>query len=62
MDWYRGINEFKQGYQPRTNIIKVEKGDFKDSHSTLVRRRNHFSKQLDVHGVNDVRQIEIYAA
>ena len=33
-----------------------------DFHSTLVRRRNHFSKQLDVHGINDVRQTEIYAA
>jgi hypothetical protein len=26
-DLYRGINEFKKGYQPRTNILKNEKGD-----------------------------------
>jgi hypothetical protein len=24
--WYTGINDFK-GYQPRTNIVKDEKGD-----------------------------------
>jgi hypothetical protein len=24
---YRGINDFKKGYQPRTNIVKDEKGD-----------------------------------
>ena len=26
-DLYRGINDFKKGYQPRTNIVKGEKGD-----------------------------------
>ena len=26
-DFYRGINDFKKGYRPRTNIIKDEKGD-----------------------------------
>jgi len=24
---YRGINEFKKGYQPRTNLVKDENGD-----------------------------------
>jgi hypothetical protein len=24
---YRGINDFQKGYQPRTNIVKDEKGD-----------------------------------
>jgi hypothetical protein len=24
---YRGINDFKMGYQPRTNIVKDEKDD-----------------------------------
>jgi flagellar basal body rod protein FlgC len=27
-DLYRGINDFKKGYQPRTNIVKNEMGDF----------------------------------
>jgi hypothetical protein len=26
-DLYRGINEFKKGYQPRTNLVKDERGD-----------------------------------
>ena len=26
-DLYRGINDFKKGYQPRTFIVKDEKGD-----------------------------------
>jgi hypothetical protein len=36
---YRGINEIKTGYQPRTNVVKDKKGDkVTDSHS---RSRNH---------------------
>ena len=42
-DLYRGINDFKKGYQPRTNIVKDEKGDLvADSHSISARWRNHF--------------------
>ena len=26
-DLYRGIHDFKEGYQPTTNIAKDEKGD-----------------------------------
>jgi len=37
-DLYRGINDFKKGYQPRTNIVKDYKGDLvAESHSILVR-------------------------
>ena len=62
-DLYRGINDFKKGYQPRTNIEKNEKGDVvADSHSILARWRNHFSQLLNVNGVNDVRQAEIHTA
>ena len=60
---YRGISDFKKGYQPRTNIIKDEKDDLVvDSHSILARWRNDFSQLLNVHEVNDVRQIEIHTA
>ena len=32
-DLYRGISDFKKGYQPRTNIVKDEKVDLvTDSH------------------------------
>jgi len=52
-DLYRGISDFKKGYQHRTNIIKGEKGDLlRDSHS---RCRNHFSQLLNLHRVNDSR-------
>ena len=41
MDLYRGINDFKKGYQPRTTIVKDEKGDLvADSHSIMARWRN----------------------
>ena len=40
-----------------------EKGDLvAESHSILVRWRNHFSQLLNVHGVNVVRQTEIDTA
>ena len=43
-DLYREISDFKNGYQPRTNIIKDEKDDLvRDSHSILARWRNHLS-------------------
>jgi hypothetical protein len=58
-DLYRGINEFKKGYQPRCNIVKDEKGDLvADSHSIVVRWRNYFSQVFNVHGVKDVGQAE----
>jgi len=57
----RGINNFKKGYQPRTNIVKDDKGDLvEDSHIILARWRNYFSQILNVHGINDVRQTEIH--
>jgi len=60
---HRGINNFKKGYQPRTNIVKDDKVDLvADSHSNLARWRNYFSLILNVHGINDVRQTEIHTA
>ena len=58
---YRRINNFKKGYQPRTNIVKDETCDLvTDSHSNLVRWRKRFSQLLHMHGVSDVRQTEIH--
>jgi len=55
-DLYRGISDFKKGYQHRTNIIKEEKSDLlRDSPSILARCRNHFSQLLNVHSVIDSR-------
>jgi hypothetical protein len=48
-DLYRGISDIKKGDQPRTNIVKDEKGDLvTDSHSILAGWRNHFSQLLNV--------------
>jgi hypothetical protein len=47
-DLYRGINEFKKGYQPRTNLVKDEKGDLlADTHKTV----NRWMKLLNVQRV-----------
>jgi hypothetical protein len=62
-DLYRVINDLKKGYQPKSNIVKHEKGDMvTDFHSILARWRNHFSQLFNVHGVSDVRQTEIHTA
>jgi hypothetical protein len=60
---YRGINDFKKGYQSATNPVKDDQGYLiTDSHSTLSRWRNHFSQLFNVHGVSDVRKTEIHIA
>ena len=57
------FNDMKKGYQPRTRIVKDEKGDLvADSHSIMARWRNYFSQILNVHGLSDVRQAEIHTA
>jgi len=62
-DLYRGINKFKKGYQPRINIIKGENGNLlADPHSLLNKRKNFFNQVLNVHGVHDVRQVDIHTA
>ena len=60
-DLYRGISDFKKGYQPRTIIVKDDKGElFADPHSTMARWKNYFYKVLNVHENYDFRQTEIY--
>jgi len=62
-DLYRGIDDFKKGYQPRCNIVKDEKGDLvAEYHSIVARWRNYFSQLFNVHGVKDVGQAEIQTA
>ena len=62
-DLYRGVNDFKNGYQPRTNIVKDDKGDLvADCHSIVARWRKCFSQILNVQRVNDVRQKEVHTA
>jgi hypothetical protein len=59
-DLYRGISDFKKGYEPRTIIAKDEKGDMvENSHSNLTSWRKYLTQLLNVHEVNDVSQTEI---
>jgi len=62
-DLYRGINDFKKGYQPRCNKVKDEKGDLvADSHSIVARWRKYFAQLFNVHGLKGVGQAQIHTA
>jgi hypothetical protein len=62
-DLYRGINEFKKDYKPRTNLVKDEKGDLLvDPHKILNRWKNYFCQLFNVHGAGGVRQTEVHTA
>jgi hypothetical protein len=62
-DMYRDINEFKKGYQPRTNLVKDERGDLlADPRKILNRWKNYFCQLLNVYGAGGVRQTERYTA
>jgi hypothetical protein len=62
-DLYRGISEFKKGYQPRTNLVRDERGNlFANPHNILVRCKNYFYHQLNVHRSGGVRQTEMHTA
>ncbi|PNF24160.1 hypothetical protein B7P43_G00585, partial [Cryptotermes secundus] len=53
-DPYRGINDFKMGYQPSSNLGKDENVDLlADSHNILNTWRNYFSQLLNVRRVSD---------
>ena len=60
---YRGIGDFKKSYQPRTNVVKDEKGGLVvDYYSIVARWRDYFSQLLNVHGVNDIKHTYIHTA
>jgi hypothetical protein len=62
-DLYRSINEFKKGYQHRTNLLKDEKGDLLADHHKIVNRwMNYFCQLLNVQRVGGIRQTEIQTA
>jgi hypothetical protein len=59
----RGINEFKKGYQPRTNLVKDKGGDLlANPHKILNRWKNYFCQLLNVHGMRGVRHTEMHTA
>jgi hypothetical protein len=58
---YKSIHELKKQYQPKVHFIKDENSDmFVDSHSTVDRRKNHFSKLLNIHAVGKFRGWKTY--
>jgi hypothetical protein len=62
-DLYRGINEFKSGYRPRSNLLKDENGDLLADSNTIVNRwKSYFPQLCNVHKISDVRQMEIHTA
>jgi SLT domain-containing protein len=62
-DLYKGINEFKKGYQPTINIIKNENGNLlADPQSVLNRWKKFFNQVLNIHGAHDVGQMDIHMA
>jgi hypothetical protein len=62
-DLYSGINEFKKGYQPRTNLVNDERGDLlADLHKILNRWKNYFCQLLNLHGAGDIRHVEMHTA
>jgi hypothetical protein len=63
LDLYRGINEFKKGNQPQINILKDENDNLlAHPQSVLNRWKNFFNQVLNIHGVHDVRQMDIHTA
>jgi hypothetical protein len=56
IDIYRHINEFKELYEPRTNVIKDEKVNLlADPQSVLNWWKSFFNQVLNVHGFEDIR-------
>jgi hypothetical protein len=54
-DLYRGITEFKKGYQPKTNQVKDRRGDLlADPQKILCRWKNYFCQLLDVQGAGGI--------
>jgi len=61
-DLYRHKNEFKRGYQPRSNLAKDESGDMLVESHKIKNRQKNYCQLLNVHYVNDVRQTEMHTA
>jgi hypothetical protein len=58
-DLYRDINEFKKGCQPRISTIKGNDNLLVDSQIILNSRKHSFNQMLNVHGVHDVKLVEV---
>jgi hypothetical protein len=62
-DLYRGISKFKYGYQPKTNLVKDERGELlRILKQIFTKWKNYFCQLLDVQGPGSTRQTEINRA
>jgi len=60
---YKGISDFKNGYQLRTNRVNDDEGDlFVDCNKSWARWRNYLSHPFNLQGFSDVRQAEIHTS
>jgi di/tripeptidase len=61
-DLYRGLNEFKRGYQPRNNLVKHKNVHLLADSHILNRWKKNFSQLLNVYSISNVKQTEIHTA
>jgi hypothetical protein len=62
-DPYRGITDFKKGYQPKPYFVKDDRGDnLADPQKILTRWNNYLYQLLNVQGPGGIRQTEIHTA
>jgi hypothetical protein len=59
---YRGKTEFEKRYQPKTNLVKDERGDLANPQKILTRWKNNFCQLLNAQGPGCIRQTEIHTA
>ena len=60
---YKGVNEFKKGYQPRTYVIKMQDGTIVADTTNMLSRLEQFSSHLlNVNHSTNHERSEIYAA
>jgi hypothetical protein len=62
-DFYKGITAFKKGYQPKTNVVKDERGELlADPQKILTWWKNYFCQLFNVQGPGGIRQTGIHTA
>lgn len=60
LETYRGLNEFKKGYEPRAKLMKDENFDLLlGYHNVSNRWKYYFSQVLGVHGVKEEKTYKL---
>ena len=62
-DLYKGIREFKRGYQPQMNVMKDKNGDcIADSQGILNSWKDYFKNLLNVHEGDHASELVVHTA